>query len=791
MLSRNASELRQRGDMDGALRTVERGLNATRHDRSEWYWKLFLQRAEILQQKSGSNAALAALSEEPPPEPRFAELRARQKQDQAYAYFVLGKYSEAAAMLDESSALAVSSHDRARIASVRFLEGQVLIRMGNPQLAEQRIRDGADLARTAGNDEVTAYGLSSLALLLMNQSRFEDALQALEQEQALIKAGYKRGGLSGSLNNMGWCHYRLGEFDRALADFSQAEKVASDADDQMNRHIALGQSGNVYLDQHKLVEAQRNYERAAAISAELKQDFWTSRWLANLARVSIQQRDWARASAYNLRALTLKRQLKDTTAELYSHVISAQIAQGQGKRAEAEATFLRVAHTGSEDPAPELEAHAGLAELYSGAGQLAQAEAEYEAAFRAIEKARSAVREDEARINFLSSLMEVHQSYVEFLMSHGRTERALEVAEASRARTLRERLGTGRNTQPLTAAGYRKLARDRGATLLSYWLGPKCSYVWVTTPRQISAYRLPPEDRVLALVRDYLAVIEAVHDPLATGAGTQLYAAVLGPIQPPLKPGTHLIVAPDRALNGLNLETLPTPGAKPHYFIEDAVISVAPSLNLLASSASQRFGNPRLLLIGDPESSDEHYPKLPYAGKEIELVSARFRPEDVTCFRNQAAAPEAYKSSAGQRFGFVHFTAHAIANRESPLDSAIMLSGPRGANLLSARDVLKYSSTANVVTLSACRAAGAQVFAGEGLVGFMWAFFQAGAQNVIAGLWDVSDDSTPQLMDKLYAGLLGGQPAAEALRTAKLDVMRSNQTYRLPYYWGPFQLYVR
>jgi CHAT domain-containing protein len=77
------------------------------------------------------------------------------------------------------------------------------------------------------------------------------------------------------------------------------------------------------------------------------------------------------------------------------------------------------------------------------------------------------------------------------------------------------------------------------------------------------------------------------------------------------------------------------------------------------------------------------------------------------------------------------------------------------------------------------------------LVGFTWTFFQAGAHNVIAGLWDVSDESTPQIMDRLYGGLAGGQSIAEALRSAKLSLVGANGRFRLPYYWGALQLYCR
>jgi CHAT domain-containing protein len=83
------------------------------------------------------------------------------------------------------------------------------------------------------------------------------------------------------------------------------------------------------------------------------------------------------------------------------------------------------------------------------------------------------------------------------------------------------------------------------------------------------------------------------------------------------------------------------------------------------------------------------------------------------------------------------------------------------------------------------------VYAGEGLVGFAWAFLQAGAQNVIAGLWDVHDDSTAVLMGRLYANLASGQAPAEALRNAKLSLLAAGNAWSKPYYWAAFQLYTR
>jgi CHAT domain-containing protein len=78
-------------------------------------------------------------------------------------------------------------------------------------------------------------------------------------------------------------------------------------------------------------------------------------------------------------------------------------------------------------------------------------------------------------------------------------------------------------------------------------------------------------------------------------------------------------------------------------------------------------------------------------------------------------------------------------------------------------------------------------------VGLSWAFLRAGAHNVVAALWEVSDaPSTARLMDAFYSELDRGQDPASALRNAKLLILKSNGStvFRKPFYWAPFQLYV-
>ena len=70
-----------------------------------------------------------------------------------------------------------------------------------------------------------------------------------------------------------------------------------------------------------------------------------------------------------------------------------------------------------------------------------------------------------------------------------------------------------------------------------------------------------------------------------------------------------------------------------------------------------------------------------------------------------------------------------------------------------------------------------------------WAFLRAGSHQVIGAMWEVSDVSTPLLMDHFYGELAKESQPDVALRSAKLAMIHSDGVFRKPLYWAPFQLY--
>lgn len=93
----------------------------------------------------------------------------------------------------------------------------------------------------------------------------------------------------------------------------------------------------------------------------------------------------------------------------------------------------------------------------------------------------------------------------------------------------------------------------------------------------------------------------------------------------------------------------------------------------------------------------------------------------------------------------------------------------------------------SLMVLSACRTADGIMASGEGVLSLSRGFTAAGTKGVVAGLWNINDETTSQLMASFYGNLQKGTDAAMSLHQAKIDWIKtkhSNSALLLPYYWS-------
>jgi CHAT domain-containing protein/predicted negative regulator of RcsB-dependent stress response len=670
------------------------------------------------------------------------------------------------------------------------MQGQALIAQRKWDEAEATLNATIQLSRDQRDRYHEGVALLNLGNVHLFRNRYDHALQVFERILA-YKDLESRLVYAVALANAGICYQRLGEVDRAID--AQTRAVTSHARPGRPRvyyERALGELGTTQLVKGDTKKAIENLRVAMQVARDANLAVDASRWASHLALAHIRLGEWEQAAQLNDES---KRLGGGSDLAGYNASYGAEIALGQGRSEEAARLFHETLALARDRPSLQWSAYEGLGRLAVAQKKPKEAERHYDATLGIIEQTRTELLKADYRLSFLTRLLGFYQQYIDLLIDQGQSERALEIADSSRARVLAERHGVSAPVRT-TAPALQRVAAKLDAVLLFYWLGDR-SYAWQVTADRIRLVPLSVSAaQVDALVQSYQrSIVTSLADPLsaAPSAGDEIYAKLVEPVARGIPHGARVVIVPDGALTRINFESLPLPGPKRHYWIEDVEVAIAPSLGTLSAGAQPRSlkHDRSVLLIGDPVSADPAFPQLKYASAEMTAVSNAFAGHTAV-YRADQATPGRYRDAKPDQFGVVHFTAHAAANAESPLDSAVILSRDASGYKLYARDVAEQPLSADLVTISACRSAGDRTYAGEGLVGFAWAFLRAGAQRVIAGLWDVDDRSTADLMGRVYAEIAQGRSPSAALRTAKLHMIARGGAGAKPYYWAPFQLFI-
>lgn len=235
------------------------------------------------------------------------------------------------------------------------------------------------------------------------------------------------------------------------------------------------------------------------------------------------------------------------------------------------------------------------------------------------------------------------------------------------------------------------------------------------------------------------------------------------------------------------------------------------------------------VLIGNPQfseggaSSDEEVPEnkvssvepLPGAEKEVKDVSVYLSGNDWDTETYLLAQATEDRVKAVNNPRIFHVATHGffmqeeqVANQdllaleERPVENPLLKSGLlfTGADeLLAENNVYQFNRKDGILTayeamnlkldntelvvLSACETGLGEIKSGEGVYGLQRSFLVAGAQNVIMTLFKVNDQVTQELMNTFYRKWLETGNKRAAFLYAKREIKKQ---YDSPIYWGSF-----
>lgn len=359
-----------------------------------------------------------------------------------------------------------------------------------------------------------------------------------------------------------------------------------------------------------------------------------------------------------------------------------------------------------------------------------------------------------------------------------------------------------------------------GTIILEYLLGDDRSYLLSLTSLTAKLSILPGRGKIEKSLRAYLKAISEVNigeESLFSASKRVGREIIPQEIINQLSEFEAMIIIPDGILNYLPFETIRIhDGAREMYLIESLAISYCPSastLRMLTGGSQNKRWKKTILAIGGPKYGDFSGPnaafsdrrldteedpslvrkmafvELPFSGKEAMDVGGLFPKEEALVIIAGAVSEEIVKKLPLWEFQIIHFSCHGYLDEANPMHTALVLTpGPSQEEdgFLRMEEIYNLSLDADIVVLSACQTGMGLLEKGEGVMSLTRPFFIAGARSVIATLWPINDKSTASLMKEFYKLIIKGRSVNEALRSAKLKMIRSSWAH--PFYWSGFIL---
>ncbi len=730
--------------------------------------------------------------------------------------------------------------------------------------SEERLRileRGFTLAQQGGTVWLQGDILHAWSDALFGGGRLAESMAKLELAiERLESAGETgRGSLARALTSLGRLHRAHGHHDRALDAYSQAFRLQETFGDRLGAIQSMNAIGVAYQYLGQLGEARAWFERGLERARQTDSPLVTAVLARSLAGLLIETDP--------VRGIALLEDLVQQDPRDYdSHRILAEGYLELGRYAEAvqfaTSALEKARAFGALDRTERAFGIRALAQ--EKLGHFEEAVTDAREAIALIERVRTdVISTDAMKRGFGEQHQYLFTLAIGLLTRLGRDREALDTAEQGRARAFADLLasrvsvslkepkadplatrggdvaspaGTLRlerdlrslaSASPLSSSDLVRLAAQLRSTIVSYWVAPEETYVWVVTPSgNVTGTRIPVTERRLAQLVDRTWAIAGAHAagetdstrtapksgnapwvPRIRGEGLislgnqagialrTLHGLLIDPIRPllPAEAGSLLTVVPHGPLFRLSFAALQNPTGQ--YLVERHAIHYAPA-GVVLQLAGQHIrplgsGERRFLLVADPQMppllpNGKPLPRLPGTKREIAQVAALVPAASVISLAGAQATEARVRRLAGDR-RVIHFATHGVIRADDPLSSFLALdagsapsarAGSRASTpaseddgRLTASEIYALELNADLVVLSACRTGLGEV-SGDGVVGLARAFLYAGTSSVVATLWDVADEPSALLMPKLYQSLRIQNDKARALRRAQIDVLK-------------------
>ena len=291
------------------------------------------------------------------------------------------------------------------------------------------------------------------------------------------------------------------------------------------------------------------------------------------------------------------------------------------------------------------------------------------------------------------------------------------------------------------------------------------------------------DEQLTATVRQFRLHLEARTTNEFLTEAQQLYAWLIKPLEG-LMAAHHfdtMVFVPDGALRTIPMAALHD---GEHFLIEKYAVAISPGLELTIETKTGPRVVPRLIISAITESV-QNFPPLPNVQGEVDAIGKLFTQHD-TLMNGQYLKASIEEKIAAVPYSIVHIASHGHIDND--VRKSYVLTSDTKLTLDDLERMIRplqlNDNALEMLTLSACQTAAGDDRAALGLAGMA---VKAGARSAFATLWFVNDQASAHLVIDFYSGLKN-QPErskAQALQAAQVKLLK-DERFAHPCFWAPY-----
>lgn len=378
-------------------------------------------------------------------DPAFDAERAAARRTLAAALGYQGEFEASAEQSERALVLYRRTGDRRFEGVVLGNLSAVYRSLGETRKALQTATEALRIAQETGDAQGVEFSRSNLASSHLARGEFGSALAVYRQTLDDLRATPYPLAEGLALNELGSLYWRLGERDDARSTWARAQAVWSSSGNRSGAAETWIAQGGAALDEGDAAGAEAAFAQAARIAREDGLRSLEAHALGGLGSVAAAAGDVATARVRLQQSLALATGLREAAAIAAAEQALGDLDLRERRWAPARLHYRRAldqARRGG-DASAQAAADASLARVDAAAGMPARARASIERALAIVESQRAAIADPGLRTAFFASQHEYYALAVDVEMAlerraprMGHAERALQIAERARARSL-------------------------------------------------------------------------------------------------------------------------------------------------------------------------------------------------------------------------------------------------------------------------------------------------------------------------------------------------------------------